>query len=68
MLLVRYTTAVVLVLLYGVLIWPDSASLTAGTTGSVDPARRYACRAFHVGLKRRCPGAARDRLDGRSRG
>ena len=42
-----YTIAVMLVLVYGVFIWLDSASLTAGTTGSADPARRGATLAVH---------------------
>ena len=42
-----YTIAMVLVLIYGVVIWLDSASLTAGTVGSADPARRGATLAVH---------------------
>lgn len=42
-----YTLAVALVLAYGVAIWLDSSSLTAGTAGSADPARRGATLAIH---------------------
>ncbi|MEM9681888.1 MAG: MFS transporter, partial [Pseudomonadota bacterium] len=42
-----YTLAVVLVLAYGFVIWFDSSSLTAGTAGSADPARRGATLAIH---------------------
>jgi MFS family permease len=42
-----YTIAVMLVLVYGNFIWLDSASLTAGTAGSADPARRGATLAVH---------------------
>ncbi len=42
-----YTIAMALVLVYGIFIWLDSASLTAGTTGSADPERRGATLAVH---------------------
>ena len=42
-----YGLAAVLVLLYGVFIWLDSSSLTAGTAASADPARRGATLAVH---------------------
>src|SRR5262249_33435969 len=42
-----YPMAVTLVLLYGVLIWLDSSSLTAGAAGSADPRRRGATLALH---------------------
>jgi predicted MFS family arabinose efflux permease len=42
-----YPVAVALVLLYGVLIWLDSSSLTAGAAGSADPSRRGATLALH---------------------
>ncbi|MFN4090511.1 MAG: MFS transporter [Alphaproteobacteria bacterium] len=42
-----YELAVVLVLLYGVVIWLDSSSLTAGAAGSAEPARRGATLAVH---------------------
>jgi predicted MFS family arabinose efflux permease len=42
-----YPLAVALVLLYGLLIWLDSSSLTAGAAGSADPARRGATLALH---------------------
>jgi predicted MFS family arabinose efflux permease len=42
-----YPLAVGLVLLYGLLIWLDSSSLTAGAAGSADPARRGATLAIH---------------------
>lgn len=42
-----YGLAAGLVLLYGFVIWLDSSSLTAGTAGSADPARRGATLAVH---------------------
>jgi predicted MFS family arabinose efflux permease len=42
-----YPLAAALVLVYGLLIWLDSSSLTAGAAGSADPARRGATLALH---------------------
>lgn len=42
-----YPLAAALVLLYGLLIWLDSSSLTAGAAGSADPQRRGATLALH---------------------
>jgi len=42
-----YLLAAVLVLIYGLLIWLDSSSLTAGAAGSADPQRRGATLAMH---------------------
>jgi MFS family permease len=42
-----YWVASALVLLYGVLIWLDSSSLTAGAAGSAEPHRRGATLALH---------------------
>lgn len=42
-----YPLAIVLVLVYGLLIWLDSSSLTAGAAGSADPRRRGATLAVH---------------------
>jgi MFS family permease len=42
-----YALAAALVLVYGVLIWLDSSSLTAGAAGAADPARRGATLALH---------------------
>ena len=42
-----YPLAAVLVLLYGLCIWLDSSSLTAGAAGSADPRRRGATLALH---------------------
>src|SRR5262245_38727346 len=42
-----YALASALVLLYGVLIWLDSSSLTAGAAGSAEPHRRGATLALH---------------------
>jgi predicted MFS family arabinose efflux permease len=42
-----YTLAVVLLLIYGVVIWLDSSSLTAGTAGTAEPSRRGATLAVH---------------------
>jgi MFS family permease len=42
-----YPLAVALVLLYGLFIWLDSSSLTAGAAGSADPRRRGATLAVH---------------------
>jgi MFS family permease len=45
-----YTIAVALMLLYGLVIWLDSSSLTAGTAGSAEPSRRGATLAVHSTL------------------
>ena len=42
-----YAIAAVLVLVYGLFIWLDSSSLTAGAAGSADPRRRGATLAVH---------------------
>jgi predicted MFS family arabinose efflux permease len=42
-----YPLAAALVLVYGLLIWLDSSSLTAGAAGSADPERRGATLAVH---------------------
>ena len=42
-----YWIAVGLVVLYGMIIWLDSSSLTAGAAGAADPARRGATLAVH---------------------
>jgi len=42
-----YPLAAILVLIYGLLIWLDSSSLTAGAAGSADPSRRGATLALH---------------------
>lgn len=42
-----YALAAALVLVYGLVIWLDSSSLTAGAAGSADPARRGATLAVH---------------------
>jgi predicted MFS family arabinose efflux permease len=42
-----YPLAAVLVLVYGLFIWLDSSSLTAGAAGSADPRRRGATLALH---------------------
>jgi MFS family permease len=42
-----YSLATALVLLYALLIWLDSSSLTAGAAGSADPRRRGATLALH---------------------
>jgi MFS family permease len=42
-----YWIAVALIILYGMIIWLDSSSLTAGAAGSADPARRGATLAVH---------------------
>lgn len=42
-----YALAAILVLVYGLLIWLDSSSLTAGAAGSADPSRRGATLALH---------------------
>jgi len=42
-----YWIAVGLIVLYGMAIWLDSSSLTAGAAGSADPARRGAQLAVH---------------------
>jgi len=45
-----YPLAVALMLAYGAMIWLDSASLTAGTAGTAEPARRGATLAVHSTL------------------
>jgi len=42
-----YWIAVVLIVIYGMVIWLDSSSLTAGAAGAADPARRGATLAVH---------------------
>jgi predicted MFS family arabinose efflux permease len=42
-----YGLAVVLLMAYGPLVWLDSSSLTAGTAGTAEPARRGATLAVH---------------------
>jgi MFS family permease len=42
-----YPLAATLVLVYALLIWLDSSSLTAGAAGSADPERRGATLALH---------------------
>ncbi len=45
-----YPLAVGLLLAYGVVVWLDSSSLTAGSAGTADPARRGATLAVHSTL------------------
>jgi MFS family permease len=45
-----YTGAALLVLVYAMLIWSDSSSLTAGSAGSAEPGRRGATLAVHSTL------------------
>lgn len=45
-----YVGAAALVLVYAVLIWSDSSSLTAGSAGSAEPGRRGATLAVHSTL------------------
>ena len=45
-----YAGAAALVLVYAVLIWSDSSSLTAGSSGSAEPGRRGATLAVHSTL------------------
>jgi MFS family permease len=47
---VSYALAVGLSVAYAAFIWADSSSLTAGTVGSADPARRGATMAVHSTL------------------
>jgi predicted MFS family arabinose efflux permease len=42
-----YTLAALLITLYGIVIWLDSSSLTAGTAGTAEPSRRGATLAVH---------------------
>src|SRR5215470_4432564 len=42
-----YAVATALLTLYGIVIWLDSSSLTAGTAGTAEPARRGATLAVH---------------------
>ena len=43
----NYTIAVVLLLIYGPIVWLDSSSLTAGAAGTAEPSRRGATLAVH---------------------
>ena len=45
-----YTIAVALMLVYGLIIWLDSSSLTAGAAGTAEPSRRGATLAVHSTL------------------
>ena len=45
-----YAGAALLVLVYAILIWSDSSSLTAGSAGSAEPGRRGATLAVHSTL------------------
>ncbi len=45
-----YPVAVAMAIVYGILIWLDSSSLTAGAAGTADPARRGAQLAVHSSL------------------
>jgi MFS family permease len=42
-----YALAAVLLTIYGIFIWLDSSSLTAGTAGTAEPSRRGATLAVH---------------------
>jgi MFS family permease len=42
-----YALAVVLLLVYGAIVWLDSSSLTAGAAGTAEPSRRGATLAVH---------------------
>lgn len=42
-----YAIATMLITIYGVVIWLDSSSLTAGTAGTAEPSRRGATLAVH---------------------
>lgn len=42
-----YSVAVSLLLVYGLVVWLDSSSLTAGAAGTADPSRRGATLAVH---------------------
>jgi MFS family permease len=42
-----YELAIVLLLVFGAVVWMDSSSLTAGTAGTADPARRGQTLAVH---------------------
>jgi MFS family permease len=42
-----YILAVVLIVIYGPIVWLDSSSLTAGAAGTAEPARRGATLAVH---------------------
>lgn len=42
-----YAAAVALILLYGIVVWLDSSSLTAGAAGTAEPSRRGATLAVH---------------------
>jgi hypothetical protein len=60
-----YPLAAVLVLVYGLLIWLDSSSLTAGAAGQrrSEPARRHPRAPFDGGLRGRVRRAHHGRVD-----
>ena len=45
-----YAVAVILLTIYGVVVWLDSSSLTAGAAGTAEPSRRGATLAVHSTL------------------
>jgi predicted MFS family arabinose efflux permease len=45
-----YTVAVILLTIYGAVVWLDSSSLTAGAAGTAEPSRRGATLAIHSTL------------------
>ena len=47
---VSYPFAAALILIYGLVIWLDSSSLTAGAAGTAEPSRRGATLAVHSSL------------------
>src|SRR5581483_4601848 len=63
-----YAIAAVLITLYGIVIWLDSSSPTAGTAGTAEPSRRHAGRAFHARLRGWLRRPAAGRLDPRPLG
>jgi len=44
---ISYPVAVALLLFYGLIVWLDSSSLTAGAAGTAEPSRRGATLAVH---------------------
>jgi predicted MFS family arabinose efflux permease len=48
-----YVVAVIILVLYGPIVWLDSSSLTAGAAGTAEPARRGATLAVHSMLRPR---------------
>ena len=61
---VSYTVAAAMLMIYGLIVWLDSSSLTAGAAGTADPARarRTARNSFGARIRGRVRGSPHDRI------